>query len=475
MKSNYYIDERPIAFLFLLKYKGAFFLFFLGALFLKLMNLNPQVEGLSQPGYQAIVIFALAVILWITNIIPLAITSLLVMGLLSTFEVLDKSSIYGFFGDSAIFFILGAFIIAAAVSATGLSKRLAFAVLSRYGSTPLSIVFCIFILAALMSFLMPEHAVAALLFPILMEVARVLDLEKGSRLGKFMFLALCWGAVIGGVATFLGGARNPLAIGILKSNTGIDIGFVEWFIAVGPIVFIMMAITLVFIGYISRFEKNNLDLSLIRLKARQQGKVTFNEIKALVLLLITLYLWVFHGTTIGIANIALISAAMYFVLGVVTWEELSKEINWGTIFMYGGAITLGKSLSATGVLEWFVNNHVSGMNFTPLVLFMVISGVSILLTEGVSNAAVVGMLMPLSIQLCLNLGMDPKVAAYMVAVPAGLSFMLPMGTPPNAIAFSSGYYTIREAVLYGIFLNLMSWSVFVLMAMYYWPMIGLNI
>lgn len=475
MDFGYRIDTRPLPVLFLLRYRGFLFLVGLGSVFLYVMSLESPIPALPQQGYYAMVIFLVSVVLWVTNVLPLAITSLLVMGLLSSYQVMDNNTIYSFFGDSAIFFILGAFMITAAVSSTGLSRRIAYLVLGHFGRSPFRIVLYIVVLSAFMSLLMPTHAVAALLYPLLMEIAGVLQLKKGSQLAKFMFFALCWGAVIGGVATFLGGARNPLAVGMLKSRTGIEIGFMEWFVAVGPVALVMLLFAVVLIWLTARLDNRLLDLANVKEKIQFMGKFSFNEAKASVIMLVTLYMWVFHGTRLGIANIALISASMFFVLGVVSWDEMAREINWGTVFMYGGAITLGKSLTGSGLLAWLLDTYLIRMQVGPVALFMAVAGASMVLTEGISNAAVVGMLMPIVMEYSSILGFDPRLTAYMVAVPAGLSFMFPMGTPANAIAYSSGYFSLREAAAYGFVLNLVSWAIFVLFAVFYWPRIGLQL
>ncbi|MEW6242984.1 MAG: DASS family sodium-coupled anion symporter [Bacillota bacterium] len=473
MRVSYRIDDRPLVLLFFLKYRSFMFLLLLGAVFFRLMSLASPFPELSQQGYYALVIFGLSVVLWVGNILPLAITSLLVMGLLSAYQVLGRNVVYSFFGDSAIFFILGAFIIAAAASSTGLSRRLAHRILCGYGGSPAGLLLSVFFLSAIMSFFMPSHAVAALLFPLLVEITRALGLEKGSRLGKFIFFALCWGAVIGSGATFLGGARIPLAAGILQASTGLEIGFLEWFVAVGPIVALMLAAGALFLLCVAGVGSERLDLVGKNREACRVGKVSFNEAKAAALLAATIYLWVFHDKTLGIANIALISAAMYFVLGLVTWEEVAREINWGTIFMFGGALALGRSLSETGVLQWLSRAYLA--NLSPFVFFLLVSTSATFLTEAISNTAVVAILMPVTLELSARTGLDPRVATYALATAAGLSFMLPMGTPPNAIAYASGFLTVREAVKYGLALNLLSLAVFVVMALLYWPFLGLKV
>ncbi len=293
MKQDVYIDKRPLPLLFLKEYKSAFLLLAAFSIFFFFITKKNIPEGMSLQAYQTLIIFILAIFLWVTDIIPLAITSLMVMGLLSTFNVLEVKKIYSFFGNESVFFIIGAFIIAACISTSGLSERFAYFVLAKFGDKPHRLVLSIFFLAAFLSHWMPEHAVAAILFPILMSISHTLTLKPGSILGKYMFLALAWGCIIGGVVTFLGGARNPLAIGILLETTGQSIGFLEWMIAVAPPSYLLMAIVAVYLKIkVSASTKDTKLLGDLIISNRQRmGKIQFREIKALVILIGTIFMW----------------------------------------------------------------------------------------------------------------------------------------------------------------------------------------
>ncbi len=459
MEERIYIDNRPLPLLFLIEYKNAVILIIASVLFFTLISHKPIPLNLPIEAYQTAVIFVFAVFLWITNIIPLAITSLMVMGLLSTFNVLESHKIFSFFGNESLFFILGSFIIAAGISGSGLSKRISFYVLSKFGDNPEKLVLAVFFLAAFMSHFMTEHAVAALIFPILLSISK----------DKHIFFAMAWGCSIGGVVTLLGGARNPLAIGILQEATGQGIDFLGWIVAVAPPAYVLMIIVAFYI-------KQNLKNNRVKLTSLDFGlveKISFKEIKAVLIFLITIYMWIFHSKEFGVANIAILSAVLFFVLNVINWGDAKKEINWGTILMYGGAIALGKCLIETGLLNYISENFISGINFTIIGFICLIPLLSLLLTQSISNAVVVIMLLPIALQIASNFNFSPILAVFLVAVPSGLDFMLPIGSPPNAIAFSSGYIKLSEFISRGFILNIIALAVFILFAVFYWPLIGI--
>jgi sodium-dependent dicarboxylate transporter 2/3/5 len=142
--------------------------------------------------------------------------------------------------------------------------------------------------------------------------------------------------------------------------------------------------------------------------------------------------------------------------------------------MYGGAIILGSALDKSGAARWIVESAIGDWATTPWTVFAVFSFLAIALTESMSNAAVIAVLVPVSIGMSNNLGLDPALLTYAIAVPAGLAFMLPMSTPANAIAISSGYVTVKDMVKGGFVMFVTAWVVFNLVAYFYWPLIGLG-
>src|SRR6185369_4471209 len=201
----------------------------------------PLPDGLTPAGQKALAVFVLCLVYWVSNVIPLVVTSILAMTLLPLTGVLSAKETYSLFGNEAVFFILGVFILAAALMKCGLSTRLALTMLRRFGRTPTRLLLSLFLMNALLSFFMSEHAVAAMTFPITLEIATVLQLRpRQSNYGRALFIAMAWGTQIGGIATLLGGGRAPLAIGMLREATGQGFSFLEWSMTAWPIVVVLL-------------------------------------------------------------------------------------------------------------------------------------------------------------------------------------------------------------------------------------------
>jgi sodium-dependent dicarboxylate transporter 2/3/5 len=434
--------------------------------------------GLTLPAWHAIAVFILALSLWSTTALPLAVTSLLAMVLLPLFGVIPSAKAFSLFGNRAVFFILGAFILAAAMMKTGLSRRLALFFLHRFDRSPSRLLWGILISAAFLSFWMPEHAVAAMMFPIVLEIARALDLKPlKTNYGKLLFLCMAWGAIIGGVATFLGGARNPLAVGMLQETYGQTIGFFEWMRAVVPVVLIMIGAGF---GLLRLFFP--LDIEDVAGARRELGReleatgiVTRPEKKVGSVMLLTVVAWIFLSKTYGLAEISILAAVLLFAIRAVTWKDVEGYVNWGVIMMYGGAIALGDALSETHAADWFAQQLTSHVTLSPMIVVGLISALTLALTEAISNAAAVAIMLPLGFGLGEALHISPVLMVYMVAVPSGLAFILPIGTPPNAIAFSSGYYRIEDVIKPGVVMVVLAWVLFNLAVKFYWPLIGIKL
>jgi len=470
------IDKRSIWILLALKGLRALFFLVVFGIFLYAVTLPPP-EGLTSGGWKALTIFVLCLVLWVSNALPLAITSLLAIVLVPLLGVLPQKEVYSLFGNEAVFFILGAFMLAGAVMHSGLSNRIALAIMDRFGASPRKLLLSVYLIAAALSCVMSEHAVAAMLFPIVFEIAKSLGLKPGtSGYGKLLFLSLAWGCVIGGVATFLGGARVPLAVGMLKEITGKTIGFLDYTIAVLPAVAVLLPVGFFIITRAFKIDIESVDKAheLLKKKIHAMGKISYGEYAVGAVLALTVLAWVVWGAAGGLATIALISVVLLFVLKLVRWKDIEEYVNWGIILMYGGAIILGSALDKSGAAGWLAEKTLGEWVSSPFAAVAAFSLLAIVLTEGMSNAAVIAMLLPVGIGLSERFSIDASIVTYAIAVPAGLAFSLPMSTPANAIAVSSSYLTARDMLKVGVVMVLVSWVVFNLTARFYWPLIGMG-
>lgn len=451
---------------------------YIGIVFFIIILIMPQIQGLTPAGQKALAVFILVMSFWVTRVLPLAVSSILGIALLPLLGVMKLEKTFSLFGSKSIFFILGALILAAGIYHTGLGSRMAFKIISFSGKSPVNLLFGILFTAAFLSCIMPEHAVAALLFPIILEIVVSLDLKPlESNYAKLLFLSMAWGAVIGGITTYLGGARNLLAVGILEKNYGISIGFFEWIKYSWPIPFVMLVIFALIIKYFADIDIKDTSKSIKKLKEESEarGKLDWCEKKLVLVLTAVIFSWLFLSSFIPISITALLGGVLMVALKIVDWQQIENYVNWGVILMYGGAVVVASSLVESGVTDWFAESFFSDLSLSPLLFIIVIAIFSSILTEGVSNVASVAVILPFAFSAAQAYNLNPVLITLSVALSGGLAFLLPMGTPPNAIAFSSGYYRVKDALKWGIILKLISWAVYILVLKYYWPLIGMQL
>jgi sodium-dependent dicarboxylate transporter 2/3/5 len=449
-----------------------------GIILFIILLVMPTMAGLNPAGQRALAVFVLVLSLWVSHVLPLSVTSLLGIALLPLLNVMSIEYTFSLFGSKAIFFILGALILASGLYQTGLGSRLAFKIISFSGSSPLKLLYGILFTAAFLSLIMPEHAVAALLFPIVLEIAVSLDLKRlESNYGKLLFLTMAWGTVIGGITTYLGGARNLLAVGLLEKHYGISIGFFEWIKYSWPLPFLLLIVFAVIIAKFAEIDIQDTSRSLEKLKAESEAKGDFSQAeKKLILILGAVVLsWLFLSNLINIAITALLGGVLVVAFKVVAWQEVEAYVNWGVILMYGGAVVVASSLVETGVTDWMADRFFSQLELAPFLFIVLLAVFTSILTEGVSNVASVAVILPVAFSAAEAYSLNPVLLTLSVALSGGLAFLLPMGTPPNAIAFSSGYYQIKDALKWGLLLKVIGWLIYILVAKFYWPLIGLEI
>lgn len=438
--------------------------------------LAPLPAGLAPEGKTAAAVFTLCVALWISNAIPIGITGLLAVALLGLSGAMTPADAFAAFGNSAVFFILGVFIIAAALIRTGLSKRCALLFLSRFGSTPHRLATGMMIAAACATMWMPAQATTAMLFPIAFELARAMRLRAGaSPYGKMLFLSLAWGAMIGSNATFLGSTRAPLALGMLWSTHHITIGFADWLLAAFPIVLLGAIATPLVLR--AAFPAERVDAAAARaaLEAAvaELGPIQAPQVRAATIMGLTIVAWVALGGHVDLAIIALLAAAAMFATRLLRWEDLEGRIHWGVVLMYGGAIALGVAIDRSGAAEWLVGQVAGDFRIPAAVGLIILAIATLLLSEVMSNAAAVAVMLPLGFSLAGQIGASPVALVLATSIGAGLAFTLPISSAPNAIAYASGYLGMTDFIRVGTVVTVTSMVILLLVALLWWPLIGI--
>jgi len=453
--------------------KKDIFFILLSFLILIIFYFFPTPLGLTHDAQMMIGILIMAAVLWITEPIPLAVTGLLIMILQPLLGLISADNVFSSFGNQAIFFLIGAFIIAGAVEKYGLHRRMALSFLRRFERSPRLFTFGIMLSCALLSFVMPNHGVAALFLPIIASILLAMKIvPRISNFGKISMLCVAYGCSIGSLGTLIGGARNPLTISFLE-DIGITVSFLDWMLYAMPVVFISIPIVWVILQISFPIEINDISLAKqeIENQVALEGPMGKKELTVLLVLCFTVFLWVFFSqyTYFGLAGIAILGSVILFFTGSISWKDVEQRVPWGIILLYGGAITLGIGMQQTGAGAWIAHSILENMSGNPIFVILGLIIFTVLLTNAMSNTGAVAVLLPIGLAIATEMpGVSPLLSAMLIALSGGLAFILVIATPGNAITYSSGYFSTRDLLKAGVFANISCIGILFAVAIIYW-------
>ena len=445
----------------------------LSILILVIFYFLPTPNGLTLQGKMMIGILISAGILWITEPIPLAATGIFIMILQPLLGIMPANQVFESFGNQAVFFLIGAFIIAAAIETQGLHKRMALGLLKRFKRNPRNFTLGIMISCATLSLVIPNHGVAALFLPIVTSILLAMKIiPKQSNFGKISILSIAYGCSIGSLGTLIGGARNPLTIGFL-SDIGINITFSEWMLYSMPVVIISIPVVWIVLQIV--FPIENIDITLakneIQKQVHMQGKLKKQEITVLSILILTIFLWIFYSdySYFGLAGIALLGSILLFMSGSITWKDIEKKVPWGIILLYGGAITLGVGMQQSHAGTWIAHTLFRSFSANPYLLIFGLILFTMMLTNFMSNTGAVAVLLPIGMALANEIpGISPLLTSMLIALSGGLAFVFIIATPGNAITYTAGYYSKKDLFKAGGIANVLCLFILFAIAIIYW-------
>lgn len=430
-----------------------------------------QDAPLTAEGQKALAVLVFSLILWITEAIPFHFTGLLSMALLALTGIDSFSNIVQIgFGNNNVVFFIGVFILSAFINKSGLGKRIVISCLSITGNNTKYILLGFITVGALLSMWISNMAVAAMLMPLaksLLDEEGVKPME--SNFGKALLIAVAWGSLIGGFGTPAGNGPNPLAIGFMKDMAGIEMTFLDWMIYGVPISLIHIPVAwglllLIFKPEIKYLKKTNEE---IKGEAKNQPKFSRDEKVTLIIFAITVLLWLFSsqvskllGVSIPISLPVICTTMLFFLPGVskIKYREIEKEMSWSSIILVLSGISLGMILYNTGVANWIALGLLGsigefGAFMMIFVVVLSISFMNIALSSATVSASIV---IPIVIQLSMTIGVPTLSIAFPAALATSQAFVLITSTPTNVIAYSAGYFSIKDFAKIGVIMSIAS-------------------
>lgn len=439
--------------------------------------------------YSAKIVAATALLMsiyWITEVIPLSVTSLIPLIIFPITGVVSSKDISQSYINSTIFLFMGGFIIAIAMEKWNLHKRIAMVIISKIGGSPSMLILGFMISASFISMWISNTATAVMLLPIGISIIVKLEEEFGkeklTNFSKALMLAIAYSCSIGGIATIIGTPPNLVFMRIYKisfpNNPQIYFGDWMWFalpIAISMLFIVWILLTKVFF----RIDKNIfINKSTTKEEINKLGKISFEEKTVLIVFIITSLLWIFRGElNLGVVKIpgwsslfpqkdfiddGTVAIFMGFLLFVLPTNDKEKKIldssairkiPWDIILLFGGGFALAEGFVSSGLSKLIGQQFISFKGLNVIFLIASVSFALTFLTELTSNTATAQITLPILASLAIELNINPLLIMLPATLSASFAFMLPVATPPNAIVFSSNRLKIYDMAKTGLAIN----------------------
>ena len=452
------------------------------------------ISGLSVEAHQLLAIMTLVALWWITEPIPIPVTSLVGPTLCVVLGVVKMKDAFAAFANPMIFLFMGGFIIAKAMMVNGLDKRIAYGIMSMrwVGNSPRRIFLAIGLACMLCSGWISNTATAAMMFPIalgLLEAIREMMAHHGKEINlktyKYatgLMLMTAYACSIGGVLTPIGTPPNIIMLGFLDELAGIHISFFQWMIwgFVAMVIYFVIAYLVLWKMFPADIKTIEGAHELIEEKVKGLGRWTQAQRNTLIAFIVAVTLWVMPGVLSMVfgadstelktfnkyfpeAVVAMVGALLMFFLPVdrkfskmtIEWKDAVAGVEWGTLLLFGGGLAMGGMMYTTGLSAWIGDQIVNMMGGDPseLLFVAVFCVMALLLSELTSHTAATNMIGPLAIGAAVSAGFNPIPVAVGVALSSSLGFMMPVSTPPNAIVYASGYVPITKMIKSGVIID----------------------
>jgi sodium-dependent dicarboxylate transporter 2/3/5 len=438
---------------------------------------------LSKQAKGALAVFCLAATWWVFEVVPIGVTSLTIGALQALFMIRDPKVAFKDFMDPSVLFIFGSIVIGMVFTKTGLTKRIAYKMLSIVGEKTNMILLGCFVMTAALTHVMAHTAVAATMFPLLMAI-HALYSEDGqpTKFGKGMFIGMAYVAGAGSIITLLGAARGAVALGFYKDIMNVDISFFQLTAYMFPIGWLMTFLLwglmlLVFKPERARIPglKEKSKRMYLELGAWSRQEILTALIVFTTILVIALKNFIPALSGLNKTGVLLVSTIAFFVLNILDLDDL-EEIPWNIILLFAGAMSIGFCLWETGAAKWLaVNWLVLFQNAPPLVFILGMAFFVMIMTNFIMNVAAIAISLPVALVIAPYLGVAGEVILFSSLIVAGMPFLLLVGAAPNAIAYNSKQFTTGEFFLWGVPASILLMGVTWLAVTVIWPLMGMQV
>ncbi len=444
----------------------------LGAVFYFLV---PRPADLSPEGYHILIIILMTLILILKEPIPLPAIALQLIFWQVIIGGSTPNEVGSYFMNDAVFFIMGSLMLAVAIVSQGLDKRLALGIIRLTGNKTWRIVAGFTAISAVLSSFVGPHMVTAMMLPVALTLIKFADKKKSksvTALTAALLFSIAYGATVGSIGTPSGGGRNVIMLNYWAEFGSGSLGYIDWIKMVYPMVLVEIPITTFIILKTFPPEIQVMDTAVRRLSVEvaHAGRTSSREIFSIVLFFGVLYGWIVLSDNVGLGGVALMGVFLYLAFGLVAWKDLSQQVNWGVILLFGATISIGVQMKNTGGAAWvaglsvdFLRDIIPNIDILRAVVSVALSGVMSNLLSSSATVAVVG-------PVVLNLGGDPILLGLASVIASAFGYFTAVAAPACTIIYSSGLVRAPDFLRAGWKMAIMSVGSLLLLALFWWPL-----
>ncbi|MBL7789473.1 MAG: DASS family sodium-coupled anion symporter [Chitinophagales bacterium] len=477
--------------------KSSFIKIFIG-LFLAVLFYAINPLNVSELANKTLFVAILMISWWVSEALPMPVVGLVPLILFPLLKIMSIDKAAYSYASPIIFLFLGGFMLGLAIEKWNLHRRIALSIVKLTGTSGNRIIIGFILATGLLSMWLSNTATTIMMLPIALSIIHVMkkNYSGNGNLDNFslvLMLVIAFASNMGGIATIVGTPPNISYVGHIYTQYHHQIDFIDWMMVCTPLSIALM-ITLYWILakwlYPNHIKSSSETKAIINQQYKDLGKFSNAEKRVLIVFIFTSTLWITRGVInklnpffqLDDTMIALISTIALFAIpagmkttenqsgseNLLIWED-SKKMAWGILLLFGGGIALGKGLEEAQLVQ-LLGNWLASYQIKGFMMILIITTISIFISELTSNVAQVIIFAPVVSSLASAMDINPLMLGVPMTMAASCASMLPMGTPPNAIVFSSGYIKLRQMVYAGFILNVVS---IILISLFCWFLIPL--
>ncbi len=443
----------------------------------------PLPEVLSASGWRSLGLLLLAIVLWLTSIVPTPVTSLIVMALLAITGILPFEQAAAALGKEEIWLILSMLIVGAAFEKYGLDRRIAYRLMIASGGRLRWMLLLLTALAFMLTFFI-SNAIGriTLLLPIAVGIVAAVGGRGGPHFPKLVFLIITFVPYAGAVSLMTGAGGSIYAVGLFRSMLGYHWDYLYWMVLMMPIVLLSIGVFWLILLWMYPVAKQPVleSLSFFRAEYGKLGPISLSEKKLVFLCLLLAFLWIggqWHGLPIAVPALAVVCLMFLPGFRLLKWKETGRKVDWGITLLFAAGFALADGLQKNGVIDVMsdmAGNHFNHFSAFALALSMMI--IFILIRIGfTNNSAMVASLMPIALTFATASSFNPVWLGMVCLVACSNGYFVPSQSAGSMSTFGFGHYNGKDYFLSGTILTVLMTAITLLAAFLYWPLVGLTI